>query len=212
MIKSRGGAAIVQNPAEALYPGMPASAIANVPVDAVVSSDRIAETIVRLVSGRLDPVDPVSDPGPADLPQAPVRDLSTGPAGSGANGHPVTPTCPECGGVLEDLTEAGVSQWRCRVGHRYSPESLADAHGEGVEGALWAAIRTLEDREDLLRRMAGQLDAHDNHRSARSFRRRADEAAGQARSVRAVVADTAATTAGKVSDSEAVQADREVAS
>ncbi len=49
MIKSRGGRAIVQDPAEAKYPGMPASAIANVPVDAVVSSDRIAGAIVGLI-------------------------------------------------------------------------------------------------------------------------------------------------------------------
>jgi two-component system, chemotaxis family, protein-glutamate methylesterase/glutaminase len=56
MIKSCGGMAIVQDPAEALYPGMPASALAHVDVDAVVPSDRIAETIVRVVNGDMDPV------------------------------------------------------------------------------------------------------------------------------------------------------------
>ena len=34
VIKSQGGAAIVQDPEDALYPGMPASAIAHVAVDA----------------------------------------------------------------------------------------------------------------------------------------------------------------------------------
>jgi two-component system chemotaxis response regulator CheB len=56
MIKSGGGIAIVQDPAEAMYPGMPASALAHVQVDAVVPSDRIAETIVRVVNGDLHPV------------------------------------------------------------------------------------------------------------------------------------------------------------
>jgi two-component system CheB/CheR fusion protein len=37
-------------------------------------------------------------------------------------------------------------QWECRVGHRYSPESLADAQAGDVEAALWAGIRALEDR------------------------------------------------------------------
>ena len=64
--------------------------------------------------------------------------------------------CPECGGVLSEHTEAGLTQWRCRVGHRYSPESLADAQAEDVEAALWAAVRALEDRQALLERMAAQ--------------------------------------------------------
>jgi two-component system chemotaxis response regulator CheB len=51
MIKSRGGAAVVQDPDEALYPGMPASAIANVDVDAIVPSRLIADTVTALVRG-----------------------------------------------------------------------------------------------------------------------------------------------------------------
>jgi hypothetical protein len=31
-----------------------------------------------------------------------------------------------------------VLQWRCHVGHRYSPESLADAQAAAVEAAMWA--------------------------------------------------------------------------
>ncbi len=51
MIKGGGGGAIVQDPAKAMYPGMPASAIAGVQVDAVVGLDRVAEMIVAMVNG-----------------------------------------------------------------------------------------------------------------------------------------------------------------
>jgi two-component system, chemotaxis family, protein-glutamate methylesterase/glutaminase len=215
MIKAHGGMAIVQDPAEALYPGMPASALAHVDVDAVVPSSQIAETIVRVVNGDLDPVgSPGTSPPPGGNP-GPTQQHGKGEtveqrteAGTALTGQAVTTTCPECGGVLQEYREAGVTQWRCRVGHRYSPESLADAQGEGVEAALWAAIRALDDREALLRRMAEQLETTGNPRSASSFRRRAREAAQQSRAVRSVLGETAATTVQKVSDSEDVEAER----
>ena len=72
MIKSCGGMAIIQDPAEALYPGMPASALAHVEADAVVPSDQIAATIVRVVNGDLDPLgSPRNRPGGGGNPGPP---------------------------------------------------------------------------------------------------------------------------------------------
>ena len=124
-IKSSGGAAIVQDPADAMYPGMPASAIASVSVDAVVPAALVGSTIAEMISGEDPPPsarrdDPAADPPPPDA-------------------GPVTAICPECGGGLREGSEAGVLQWQCKVGHRYSPETLIDAQAEDVEGALWAA-------------------------------------------------------------------------
>jgi two-component system chemotaxis response regulator CheB len=48
-IKAAGGATIVQDPTEALYSGMPTSAIAEVVVDAVVPSGLIGGTIAAMV-------------------------------------------------------------------------------------------------------------------------------------------------------------------
>jgi two-component system chemotaxis response regulator CheB len=50
-IKRAGGGAIVQDPAWAMYPGMPASAIASVEVDAVVALDQVAARVVDMVMG-----------------------------------------------------------------------------------------------------------------------------------------------------------------
>jgi two-component system chemotaxis response regulator CheB len=177
VIKACGGAAVVQDPKEALYAGMPASAIANVAVDAVVPSSLIGSTVAAMVNG---------------------GDVPPGVESSASNDDPpeseqVTTVCPECGGVLSERSVGGMAQWECRVGHRYSPDSLADAQAHGVEAALWAAVRALEDRELLLTRMADQAEARGQPRSARSFRRRAQAAGEQAEQVRVALTQAAAT-------------------
>lgn len=50
-IKAHGGVTVVQDPLDALYPGMPSSAIAAVEVDVVVPIELIAATVERLVRG-----------------------------------------------------------------------------------------------------------------------------------------------------------------
>ncbi len=185
-IKSRGGLAVVQDPKEAMYAGMPASALANVVVDAIVPSHLVADTVVSLVNGKEPPPD--DPPERDDLDPRPSSGTSR-PAAA----EPVTTICPECGGVLSELSEAGVPQWECRVGHRYSPESLLDAQAEDVEAALWAAVRALEDRRILLERMAVQFDERSQRRLADRMRGRAGEADGQARAVRDALVRAAAT-------------------
>jgi len=186
VIKAGGGAAIVQDPDEALYAGMPASALASVDVDAVVPSELVARTVVAMVRGEelpagADPHQAVEDP----------PDENT-----------VTTVCPECRGVLSERHEGGITQWECRVGHRYSPNSLVDAQSHDVEAALWAAIRALEDRRIVLERMADQLMDREQERSAASFRRRATEAQEQAEHVRGALSRAAETTLRDLDDSE----------
>ena len=142
LIKASGGATIVQDPKEAMYPGMPASAIASMAVDAIVPSELVASTIAAMVKGEDPPRGSSSE------------DPDLGPAA----GEQVNPICPECGEALSDRAEAGVSQWECDVGHRYSPDALIDAQADSVEGALRAAVRAPAGRAALLGRMAQQAE------------------------------------------------------
>jgi len=186
MIKAQGGATIVQDPAEALYAGMPASALAHVHVDSIVPSGLVADAVVAMVNGW--PLPPGAG-GPSD----PTLPRST---------EPITTVCPECGGVLSERAEAGVTHWECRVGHRYSAESLINAQAQDVEAAMWAAVRALEDRRQLLERMAEQLDGRGQQRSAHSFRHRAHEAQAQADAVRIAVSEAAAGSLRELEDDE----------
>jgi len=186
VIKNNGGAAIVQDPRDAMYADMPASAIANVSVDAIVPSALVASTIAAMVKGEDPP------------PEARAGDLDPDPP----EGEQVSAVCPECGGVLTERTEAGVLQWQCRVGHRYSPETLIDAQADDVEGALWAAIRALSDRAALLERMAGQAEHRGQRRSARRYRRQSESASEQAEIVRQAAAGAAGTTLRRVREDD----------
>ncbi len=58
VIKAHGGAAIVQDPEEALYGAMPASAIAHVAVDRVVPSEMVASAVAEMVMGSDQPDSP----------------------------------------------------------------------------------------------------------------------------------------------------------
>jgi two-component system chemotaxis response regulator CheB len=202
VIKSSGGRAIVQDPGDALYAGMPASALEHVVVDEVVPVDGLANAIAAMVSGSPPPKpsggqepaaahNPGHNPGPSGMADDPA-------IGARAPSDPepspgLSMVCPECGGVLRERSEAGTMQWECRVGHRFSPQSLVDAQADGVEAALWAAVRALEDRMSLLNRLAQRAEDQGQARSARSFRRRADHASSQARLVRDVLSRAATT-------------------
>lgn len=177
-IKAYGGLTVVQDPKEALYPGMPANAIAHVAVDAVVPSSLIAETVSAMVRGET----PGPEGGSGEGPKTRGDDTT------------LTSVCPECGGVLTEEYRAGVVQWECHVGHRYSPSSLADAQGDRVEQALWTSVRMLRDRGALLSRMADHAEARERFRSARRFRNQAQDASEQANVVLAALRDAARNT------------------
>jgi two-component system chemotaxis response regulator CheB len=179
-VKSAGGATIVQDPEEALYPGMPTSALAHSVPDAVVPSELVASTIVNMIQG--------NDPPPGA--GGPAQESGSQPL---SESREATTICPECGGVLTQRREAGTTLWQCRVGHRYSPEGLLDAQAMDVEAAMWAAVRALEDRSRLLEQMADAFEPRGQARSARSFREKGRAAEQQARVVREALSRAADT-------------------
>ena len=65
--------------------------------------------------------------------------------------------CPECRGALWELREGDHTRYRCRVGHAYSEEAMVTAQGTAVEAALWTALEGLEERSELLHRIAKRV-------------------------------------------------------
>ena len=86
-------------------------------------------------------------------------------------------TCPDCGGALSELIENGLLRFRCKVGHAYSQESLLYSQSEQLETALWAALRSLEDRVELTNRLARRLrDRGGADRAAARFEQQSADA------------------------------------
>jgi two-component system, chemotaxis family, protein-glutamate methylesterase/glutaminase len=68
-----------------------------------------------------------------------------------------------------------VPQYRCRVGHAYTADTFVTAQTTRVENALWTALRALEERAALHRRIAARNRKSGNSKSAERFERRADD-------------------------------------
>jgi two-component system chemotaxis response regulator CheB len=105
-------------------------------------------------------------------------------------GSPSALTCPECGGALWQVDDAKLINFQCHVGHRYSPESLVAEQDERVEAGLWTAVRLLEERAELRRRMADQTESAGLASISESFAAQAVEAEEQAGQIRDLIASS----------------------
>ena len=74
-------------------------------------------------------------------------------------GTPSVFACPECHGILWEVRDGKLVQFRCRVGHTYGAESLAIELSGASEAALWAAMRALEEKSAMQRRIADGLSS-----------------------------------------------------
>jgi two-component system chemotaxis response regulator CheB len=183
-VREAGGVTIVQDPEEALAPGMPRSAIASGKVDHVVALRDIAMLIgalveedapSRLPSGEHPHLRPM-EPDLAAMPLA-VR-------GTDRPGIPSVFSCPECHGTLWESDEHGVLRFRCRVGHVYSPESMIAAQTDEVDRALWVALRTLEERAAMSYRLAERGRERNQRWVDQAFTQRARETEEEMRRIR----------------------------
>lgn len=147
-LKRLGGTAIVQDPEEADYPGMPLSALRAVAVDHVLPLLEIGPLLDRLARKPVEPPESALAQGDGDMKDKLEwgDDREKGEFASGL-------TCPECGGALFEQSQLGIVHFRCRTGHAYSPESLLAEQGDALEASLWAAVRALEENAALARRM-----------------------------------------------------------
>jgi two-component system, chemotaxis family, protein-glutamate methylesterase/glutaminase len=170
-ISGAGGTVVVQDPRTAIVPGMPEAALAATTADHVLPLHAIGGELARLVKdarARGEEEEMPSEPDPTDHLHVEHR----------PDGPPSGFTCPECGGSLWELQDGALNRYRCRVGHTYSEDAMVEAQGDAVEAALWTALEVLEERGELLERIAGRMER--TPRSAGRFREAAREAADRA--------------------------------
>jgi len=172
-IRREGGLAVVQDPDDAQYPGMPNHALEWVTADYVEPATRIGPLLGRLVTESVPDDEVVVSP---EMRQE-VAIVEHGPPGVG-HAHPGTPSrwpCPDCNGVLWQLDDPDVLRFRCRVGHAWSGENLLDEQRAVVENALWTALRSMEDRSELSLALADRAEKRGRPMSAERFRQNTEE-------------------------------------
>jgi two-component system chemotaxis response regulator CheB len=184
-IKRCGGVAIVQDPGDADYPGMPENAIANVEIDHVLPVTEIGPLLRHLLyeprpTGALDCGDVEEEPDAMGVPEAERR------GEGGAMGEPSGLTCPDCGGSLFERPGEQPMHFRCRTGHAYSPESLLAKQSDALEMALWAALRSLEENAALARRLEKRVGTGSSA-AAQRYGNRARDAEKHAKLLREIL-------------------------
>jgi two-component system chemotaxis response regulator CheB len=168
-VKQQGGVALVQDPEEALYSGMPNSAVENVAVDHILPVSEIAKVLVELAYKPVEEEEAEAVSRKMEM-EADIAELDL--AAMQASERPGTPSpfaCPDCAGVLWELRAGKLIRFRCRTGHAFSVNTLLAEQSQAVEEALWIALRALEERAALVERMANQAHERNQHFSAKRF-------------------------------------------
>jgi two-component system chemotaxis response regulator CheB len=145
-IKACGGYAIVQDPADAQVPDMPASALSYVAVDQVLPLPDIAPLLVSLAKAPVAVGD--EKPQIPELIQMENRYIE-GTAGVDdieRIGSRSAYTCPECSGTLWKINGATPPRFRCHTGHGFSFRTLMELQEQAVEEALWSSLRALQEK------------------------------------------------------------------
>lgn len=176
-VREHGGVVLVQDPGDAVYPAMPRTVIERLGPDAVATAEDLGGLIVKFadaararhVEGRGDPM------------------LDENERSGVVLGPPSGYVCPDCDGTLYIVEDAALLRFRCRVGHAWGADILLQQQGLSVERALWIALRTLEEKADLSRRLADRAAAEGRPLTCEKFTQAAIETLDSARAIRALM-------------------------
>lgn len=179
-IKGAGGLAVVQDPDEAIYRDMPANALAYAGPHHCLPVSEIGELIASVAHAE----------GPVTREESMEdthREYESIEEATADLGPPTALTCPECGGALWDVTEGGLVRFRCHVGHSYSASSVLAQQADDLERSLWTAVRALQERAAMARRIATRMRARPASSSGRRLEEQARKAEQDADRIRGVI-------------------------
>ncbi|MBV8906787.1 MAG: chemotaxis protein CheB [Acidobacteriia bacterium] len=156
-IKRRGGVAVVQTPEEAVFPSMPLSALREIEVDYAVNLAEMSGLLCRLAF----------DDGRQKRPSQQVTDMEP---------RLTDLTCPDCRGTIWEVPRGTSSEYRCRVGHTYSPKTMLAEHFSTQEKALYSAVVAMEEGASLAKRLVDKFDPQFREQLLEEARSREKEA------------------------------------
>lgn len=185
-IKRCGGTIVVQDPQDAEVPSMPASVCTYVDVDHCVPRAWLAETLVTLVGT------PVAAPVRVPAEIACEQRVSEGDANAMEDldriGKPSGFACPDCDGVLWEISDSQPRRFRCHAGHAFSLRSLEHAQQTSTNKSMWSSVRALQERAAILATMAADARQRGEDDEADRLEADANGAMEEAARLRAIAA------------------------
>ncbi len=178
-IKRSGGVTVVQHPGNAEFSPLPNNVIRQVAADFIEPLDEIAHVLIKLAHRPTQNSKAV----PADIRQEAliVERIITNSAMTSIQdlddvGECAAYSCPECGGGLWELSQEGtLKRFRCHSGHAYSQLSLLQSMDNALKETIWVALRSLEERRNILIQMFKGESCKVNQRWATIQEERAEE-------------------------------------
>jgi two-component system chemotaxis response regulator CheB len=181
-LKQCGGVTVVQDPSDAAFPEMPATALSRSKPDHVVGIREmppLLETLVRQPAGV-----PVPVPENIKYEVEIARSGRTGMGTMDSIGQRSLLACPDCHGIMWEINEADLVRYRCHVGHAYTAELMSIALDDNLRRALGSALRALDERIALAERLRKQESQAGRARMADSWERKAREFEQEANVIR----------------------------
>lgn len=189
LILAKGGRSIVQSPDQAQYAGMPRSAIESGVAMEVLPIVEIANRLMQIVSEAAEDGEMESDNEQhEDEQELAIDELVFDQLHSDDQRGVVSGlSCPECNGSLWEIAGPGTLRFRCRVGHAYGVDSLITKQQEALESAFWIALRALEERGALLRRLTRRAKRTGNKGSLQRYIEEAQTVTDRAKTIRDII-------------------------
>jgi two-component system chemotaxis response regulator CheB len=153
-IRSRGGTTIAQSPSDALFSAMPLNAIQAGVVDYELAATDIGGLLEQLADREFQEYTMEADAQMELENRIAMAGRFSTEIDTESLGPPAGYTCPDCNGSLVAISEGS---YRCRVGHAWTADALLHARDQEVERALWVAVRSLQEKSRLSRRLAKQV-------------------------------------------------------
>ncbi|MBP0495346.1 chemotaxis protein CheB [Roseomonas indoligenes] len=184
-IKAMGGTAMAQHPLDAEAGDMPRAALEAVEADAVGRAEELAGMLASIAGTPAGPSLPPAPELELEVAIAIGRRLGSDQLRSLADPAPLT--CPHCHGVLSEVKGGGPLRYRCQIGHAFTAEAIVASQEAGVGDALRIAMRVMEERVELVARMAKDARETGRRAVAELYEARAAEYAGYAATLRRAV-------------------------
>lgn len=187
-IKRCGGVAVVQDPDDAAYASMPNAALAAVSADHCLPATEIGRLLATLAQ--------------APLPAAPARgapddmrlevEIAAGREEfetrfTHEHCEASVLTCPQCSGVLSEVRGQKPLRFRCQTGHALTAEFVLAEQERHVDEALRVALRVVQERLELVRRMASDAREAGRDALARLYDERTREYQGHVDTIRRAI-------------------------
>ncbi len=187
-IKRCGGIALVQAPEDCVAAEMPLAALEATAVDLSAGTPGLAEAVLHYVGTKPGNAREVPDDILLEIEIALGSRLGSEKLRQIA--EPVVLTCPDCGGVLSQIKQPRPMRFRCQVGHGHTARTLWQRQENSVDEAMRVALRIVEERAELVRRMGNEARQVGRTSIAELYLERAAEYRGYAETLREAVLKT----------------------